>query len=229
MKSIEQHLWELQDLAYRDFHAKLVPGIEKERIIGVRTPALRRYAKELAKSDERGMVMRFMELLPHRYYDEMNLHGALIGLIYKDVNESIAAIDQFLPYVDNWATCDMLGPKIFARHPAEVLAAAERWLASTQTYTVRFGIVTLMQHFLDEHFEPRFLSVVAHIDLDDYYVRMAQAWYFSFALIKQYDATLPYLTERKLNPWVHNKSIQKAIESYRIENNRKEYLRTLRH
>jgi 3-methyladenine DNA glycosylase AlkD len=228
MEEIEKHLFSLQDIGYRDFHAKLVPNIDKERIIGVRTPALRRYARELAKSGDRNMVDRFMEQLPHRYYDEMNLHGALIGLLYDDVDVTIAALDRFLPYVDNWATCDMLGPKIFARHPEEVLEAAERWLGSAETYTVRFGIVTLMHHFLDAHFEPKFLSLVANIDIDDYYVRMAQAWYFSFALIKQWDAALPYLTERQLSQWVHNKSIQKALESYRVDSQQKDELRQLR-
>lgn len=223
---ITEGLFELKDENYRAFHAKLIPDIPYEKIIGVRTPALRSYAKEVAKLPEAKV---FLQELPHTYYEENNLHGALLSLLYrKDIEEFLTELERFLPYVDNWATCDMLSPKIFKKHLPYVYEKVQKWLESDHVYTIRFGIVTLLGFYLDDAFEPDMLRLVANIKSEEYYVKMAVAWYFSIALVKQYDAALPYIQNQVLEPWTHNKSIQKAIESRRIDQKKKDYLKSLK-
>ena len=225
-KTITDGLFALKDENYRRFHAKLIPDIPIDNIIGVRTPVLRKYAKEVAKLPEANI---FLESLPHSYYEENNLHGALLSLLYpKDIIAFMEQLERFLPYVDNWATCDMLSPKIFKKHLPYVYERVQKWLQSDAVYTIRFGIVTLLGFYLDNAFEPEMLQLVANVRSEEYYVNMAVAWYFSMALVKQYDATLPYIQNRVLEPWTHNKSIQKAIESYRITDAQKAHLRTLK-
>lgn len=224
MTQIQQALFSMQDEGYRDFQSRLMPTISKEQIIGVRTPMLREYAKTLYKN---GDYHDFLQELPHAYYEENNLHGALLCKM-KDFSTLIDEIERFLPYVDNWATCDMLHPKIFAKHTEELLPYIRRWLVSEHPYTIRFGIEMLMNEYLDEHFEETYLAEVSRITSDEYYVNMMIAWYFATALAKQYEATLPYLEKKLLSPWVHNKTIQKAVESYRITGEQKDYLKTLR-
>ncbi len=225
-KTITDGLFALKDENYRRFHAKLIPDIPIDNIIGVRTPVLRKYAKEVAKLPETNI---FLESLPHIYYEENNLHGALLSLLYpKDIIAFMEQLERFLPYVDNWATCDMLSPKIFKKHLSYVYERVQKWLQSDAVYTIRFGIVTLLGFYLDNAFEPEMLQLVANVRSEEYYVNMAVAWYFSMALVKQYDATLPYIQNRVLEPWTHNKSIQKAIESRRIPQETKAYLRGLK-
>lgn len=225
MEQIVQELLELQDKEYKAFHAKLIPNIEPERIIGVRTPVLRKYAKEVAKRPE---AEAFLGELPHTYYEENNLHGFLLPLLYKDVETLLNQIDAFLPYVDNWATCDMMPAKTFQKNLPLVYERVKKWLNSEYTYEVRFGIVTLLGYFLDDAFEPEMLRLVADIKSEEYYIKMAVAWYFSIALVKQYDSTIPYFRQPCLNLWTHNKAIQKAIESCRIDAETKTYLRSLK-
>ena len=225
-KTITDGLFALKDENYRRFHAKLIPDIPIDNIIGVRTPVLRKYAKEVAKLPEANI---FLESLPHSYYEENNLHGALLSLLYpKDIIAFMEQLERFLPYVDNWATCDMLSPKIFKKHLPYVYERVQKWLQSDAVYTIRFGIVTLLGFYLDNAFEPEMLQLVANVRSEEYYVNMAVAWYFSMALVKQYDATLPYIQNRVLEPWTHNKSIQKAIESRRIPQETKAYFRGLK-
>lgn len=225
-KTITDGLFALKDENYRRFHAKLIPDIPIDNIIGVRTPVLRKYAKEVAKLPEANI---FLESLPHSYYEENNLHGALLSLLYpKDIIAFMEQLERFLPYVDNWATCDMLSPKIFKKHLPYVYERVQKWLQSDAVYTIRFGIVTLLGFYLDDAFEPEMLQLVANVRSEEYYVNMAVAWYFSMALVKQYDATLSYIQNRVLEPWTHNKSIQKAIESRRIPQETKAYLRGLK-
>lgn len=225
-KTITDGLFALKDENYRRFHAKLIPDIPIDNIIGVRTPVLRKYAKEVAKLPETNIIL---ESLPHIYYEENNLHGALLSLLYpKDIIAFMEQLERFLPYVDNWATCDMLSPKIFKKHLSYVYERVQKWLQSDAVYTIRFGIVTLLGFYLDDAFEPEMLQLVANVRSEEYYVNMAVAWYFSMALVKQYDATLPYIQNRVLEPWTHNKSIQKAIESRRIPQETKAYLRGLK-
>lgn len=221
---INEKLFALQDTAYREFHSKLMPGIEMDRIIGIRIPKLKKLAKELAKDPE---IDDFITNIPHRYYEENNLHGFIISEI-KDYNHCIAEIDRLLPYVDNWATCDLLRPKPFAKNRERLIKDIRRWMKAKQTYTIRFGIEMLMTHFLDEDFRPEYLDWVASIRNDEYYVKMMVAWYIATALAKQYEATLPIIEQRRLEKWTHNKSIQKAIESYRITDEQKKYLKTLK-
>lgn len=225
-RRITEGLFQLQDKNYRMFHAKLIPNISIEKIIGVRTPALRKYAKDTVKLPE---VKMFLHELPHTYYEENNLHGEYLGLCYqKDIETYLIELERFLPYVDNWATCDMLSPKIFKKHLSRVYEKVKKWLKSEHTYIVRFAIVTLLGYYLDDAFEPEMLHLVASVESEEYYVKMAVAWYFSIALIKQYDAAIIYLLEAQLEPWVHNKAIQKAVESRRISPERKNYLRSLK-
>ncbi len=225
MEIIEKKLLELQDLQYREFHAKLMPNVDPDRIIGVRTPQLRKLAKEIAGENYSN---DFLEELPHRYYEENNLHAALINLKYKEVKGLIEQVERFLPYVDNWATCDMMSPKGFRKNPELVYEKIKQWLKSKETYTVRFGIVTLLGFYLDELFREEMLGLVAEIKSEEYYINMAIAWYFSIALVKQYEKTIPYIQKQRLEKWTHNKAIQKAIESRRVPEERKEYLRTLK-
>ena len=225
-KTITDGLFALKDENYRRFHAKLIPDIPIDNIIGVRTPVLRKYAKEVAKLPEANI---FLESLPHSYYEENNLHGALLSLLYpKDIIAFMEQLERFLPYVDNWATCDMLSPKIFKKHLPYVYERVQKWLQSDAVYTIRFGIVTLLGFYLDNAFETEMLQMGSNVRSEEYYVNMGVAWYFSMALVKQYDATLPYIQNRVLEPWTHNKSIQKAIESRRIPQETKAYLRGLK-
>lgn len=221
-------LFAMQDENYRDFHAKLIPNVDKETIIGVRVPRMRAYARTVWKQAPE-TAHAFLEVIPHKYYEENCLHGLLIGVLSETTGEALRLIDRFLPYIDNWATCDMLPPKIFASDLARVRETVLPWLASEETYRVRFAIVTLLTFFLEEEtFAQTDLARLAAIHSEEYYVNMAIAWYYSFALIKQYERTIGLFEARTLTPWVQNKSIQKAIESYRIAPETKAYLRTLK-
>lgn len=222
--AIFQRLSELSDPTYRDFHAGLIPNISPETILGVRVPALRKLARELRGSAE---AQEFMAALPHEYYDENCLHGLLINDI-KDFGATVSALDAFLPYVDNWAVCDLISPRSFKSRPPELAAHVRRWLDSSHSYTVRFGIGVLMSFYLDEGFEPAQLEAVAERCCEEYYVNMMVAWYFATALAKQPEAALPYIENRRLTRWTHNKAIQKSIESRRIPDETKAYLKTLR-
>ena len=224
MTEIQQRLFALQDAGYRDFHAALMPTVDKALVIGVRMPALRALARELKGTEQ---AAAFMAELPHRYYEENNLHAALIGHI-RDFDGCMAALEIFLPYVDNWATCDMMNPRALAKDKAALLERIRLWLQSSHTYTVRFGMGMLMRYFLEENFREEYLALVASVRSEEYYVRMMQAWYFATALAKQYEAAVTYLEQRRLGAWVHNKTIQKARESYRISDEQKEYLKSLK-
>ncbi len=222
--SITDRLFRMQDSSYRDFQRKLIPTVDPETVIGVRTPALRSYAKTLLKETD---VSPFLCALPHTYFDENQLHAFLLCEM-KDFARCMDEVNRFLPYVDNWATCDQMSPKVFKKHRAELRAQIPAWLGSNKTYTVRFGIGMLMQHFLDEDFDHAFPETVAGIRSEEYYVNMMIAWYFATALAKQYDAVLPFLERRRLEPWTHNKAIQKALESFRITPEQKAYLKGLK-
>ncbi|MCM1100452.1 MAG: DNA alkylation repair protein [Clostridium sp.] len=221
---IREQLFALQDTEYKAFHAKLIPTVDPERIIGVRTPELRKLAKKLWKTGE---TAEFMAELPHLYYEENNLHVFWIEQI-RDCEECIAALDTFLPHVDNWATCDMTAPKVLGRHKERLIGAIRVWIASEHTYAIRFGMGMLMRHFLDEDFDAEYPDMVAEFSSEEYYVNMMRAWYFATALAKQYDAVIPYIREQRLDVWTHNRTIQKAVESYRITPEQKNYLRSLR-
>ena len=212
------------DDTFRAFNAKLIPGVTGNEVIGVKTPALRGLAKRYAKHPAIGS---FLNELPHRYFEEKQIHAFLIAEI-KDFDECLAAVEAFLPFIDNWATCDQLSPKVFPKHSKELLPYIDDWIASGQTYSVRFGVLCLMRYFLDEDFSPEYPDRVAAIRSEEYYVNMMRAWYFATALAKQYDAILPYLQNNQLDPWTHNKTIQKACESYRVTPEQKNVLRGLR-
>lgn len=224
MTKIIKDLLKLQDAEYRDFHAKLMPNIEKDRIIGIRIPVLRKYAKEISGTKE---AEEFIKVLPHFYYEENNLHSFLIEQI-KDFDKAIEETERFLPFIDNWATCDSLRPKVFAKYPERLSEKAIEWTGSDKTYTVRFGIETLMTCFLDGNFNIKFPALISKIRSEEYYVNMMIAWYFATALSKQYKAVLPFVENKSLDKWTHNKTIQKATESYRITKEQKEYLRRLK-
>lgn len=224
MTEIQQRLFALQDAGYRDFHAALMPTVDKALVIGVRMPALRALAKELKGTEP---AADFMAQLPHKYYEENNLHAALIGHI-RDFDACMTAVERFLPYVDNWATCDMMNPRALAKDKAALLERIRLWLQSGHTYTVRFGMGMLMNHFLEEDFREEYPALVASVRSEEYYVRMMQAWYFATALAKQYEAAVTYLEQRRLGAWVHNKTIQKARESFRVSQEQKEYLKSLK-
>ncbi|MBR2683733.1 MAG: DNA alkylation repair protein [Atopobiaceae bacterium] len=221
---VREELFRLQDAAYREFQLGVMPTVDASTVIGVRTPALRKLAKQLGRRDD---VDVFLSDLPHTYFDENQLHAFIVSEV-RDYAACVAEVEQFLPYVDNWATCDQMSPRVFKRHRAELLEPIKHWIASDETYTMRFGVGMLMEHYLDEDFDPIYLDMVAGVTSDEYYVRMMVAWYFATALAKQYDAAIPYLTERRLDGWTHNKTIQKAIESRRISAEQKDYLRSLR-
>ena len=223
-EEIRQSLFELQDIKYRDFQAKLIPGKDTEMMIGVRTPELRKLAKQMLKRED---IREFLRDLPHRYFDEDQLHAFIVSGI-KEYGKCMEELMRFLPFVDNWATCDQMSPGVFKKHKPELLTQIREWLGSEHTYTVRFGIGMLMQHFLDEDFDPAYPELVAGVHSEEYYVNMMIAWYFATALAKQYDAVLPFIEGRRLDPWTHNKTIRKAVESYRISDEQKEYLRSLK-
>ena len=223
-KYILEKLFQIQDLKYREFHSRLMPTVSKELIIGVRTPDLRKLAKEISKTP---YAESFTDILPHKYYEENNLHAFLIETI-KDFDKCITELDRFLPYVDNWATCDMMRPKIFRNHLPQLLSHIRIWIKSEDVYAVRFAIEMLMCHYLEDNYSCEYSDMVAEIRSDEYYIRMMQAWYFATALAKRYDEIIPYLEENRLDADTHNKTIRKAIESYRISDECKAYLRTLK-
>lgn len=225
MTDVQKKLFEMQDLRYRDFHSKLMPTVDKEKVIGVRTPDLRRFAKEYWKAPESRV---FINKLPHSYYEENNLHAFLIEEI-KDYDEAIMAIEQFLPYIDNWATCDMMSPKILKKNLDKLLTNIERWITSDNTYMIRYAIVTLMKYYLEDNsYKPEYMDMVLDVKSDEYYIKMAVAWYMATALAKQYNQALKALEEERLDVCTHNKTIQKAIESYRVSSEQKAYLKTLK-
>lgn len=221
---IRDKLFKMQDIGYRDFNSKLIPTVKKEDMIGVRTPELRKYAKKLLKEEG---VEDFLHSLPHKYFDENQLHAFIISEI-KDFKLCIDELINFLPYLDNWATCDQLSPKIFKKYRDDILPHIYEWLKSEKTYTVRFGIGMLMEHFLDEDFKSEYPEMVAAVRSEEYYINMMTAWYFATALAKQYESILPFIEGNKLDTWTHNKSIQKAIESNRISAEQKNYLKGLK-
>ena len=224
MTELQRSLFELQDLKYRDFQSKLLPKTEKEKIIGVRTPILRKFAKEFAQTKE---AQKFLQELPHQYYEENNLHLMLVTQI-RDYKKCLKEVTQFLPYIDNWATCDLPLPKCFEKHKAELIVDVKNWIASNDTYTIRYGIGVLLRLYLDEEFKDEYPKLVSAVISDEYYVNMMIAWYFATALAKQWEAVIGYLKDRKLPKWVHRKTIQKAIESNRITEEQKAELRGLR-
>ena len=224
MKCISEELFKLQDIKYRDFQIKLVPNYSIDIMIGVRTPDLRNYAKKIIKENK---YKEFLEELPHKYFDENQLHAFIISEI-KDYEKCIIYINKFLPYVDNWATCDQMSPRIFKKNKDKLIIEIMRWIKSKETYTVRFGIGMLMQYYLDDDFNPKYLEKVSKIKSKEYYVNMMIAWYFATALAKQYDDAIKYIEKNILDKWTHNKTIQKALESYRITPSQKEYLKRLK-
>lgn len=221
---VREELFALRDEQYRLFQAGLMPDVPLERIIGVRTPLLRRLAKDYAKREG---IEAFLDDLPHAYYDENNLHGFLISGI-RDFKETTERVDALLPFVDNWATCDLLSPASFRKNKALLLPEIDRWLASERTFTVRFGIEMLLSHFLDGDFDPSVLEKAVSVKTGEYYVDMMVAWFFATALAKQWEASLPYLEQDRMPVWIHNKTIQKARESRRIPQDRKELLAEMR-
>ena len=224
MEEIQKHLFELQDMAYRDFHSRLMPDIDKKTVIGIRVPMLRKYAKSIIGTE---LAEKFIKELPHCYYEENNLHMMLITGI-KDYDRCISEIERFLPYIDNWATCDFPAPKCFENHKEDLLPVIKRWIASSETYTIRYGIGMLMRLYLDEDFDPEYVRLAVGVKSDEYYVNMMIAWYMATALAKQWDAVIPYIEEHRMSDWVHRKTIQKAVESYRITDEQKKYLKGYR-
>ena len=223
-QNLQRQLFAMADLSYKAFHCSLIPTVDEDTVIGIRTPVLRKFAADFAKTEE---AAAFLRDLPHRYYEENNLHGFLLEKI-KDYDTLIAELNRFLPHVNNWATCDLISPKIFPKHREELLEQIRIWIRDEHTYTVRFAVGMLMKFYLDDAFDPAFPELVAKIRSEEYYINMMIAWYFATALAKQYDAILPYLENRRLDPWTHNKTIQKAIESRRITPEQKSLLRSLK-
>ena len=226
-KRIRLELFALQDLKYRDFSAALMPTVDKKTVIGVRTPAMRNLSKKLIKDMDVCEISHFLSTLPHQYFEENNLHGLIIEA-ERDFERCISLLEKFLPYVDNWATCDMISPKIFRRYTDRLLPHIRRWIGSKHPYTCRFGIKMLMTWYLDDNFRLQYAQMVAEVDSNEYYVNMMRAWYFATALASQYDAVVPFIENRCLDVWTHNKAIQKSVESYRIPLSKKTYLKTLR-
>lgn len=223
-EAITQKLFVLQDETYQAFQSKLMPTVSPETIIGVRTPLLRKLAKELSGT---ARAEAFLHSLPHKYYEENNLHAFLVENI-RHYDRALAETEKFLPYIDNWATCDCFCPKVFAKHKEELLVSIRLWLDSDRLYTVRYAMGMLMRYYLDNPFQPEYLAWVAGVHSEEYYLNMMRAWFFATALAKQPEETLPWLTERRLDAWTHNKTIQKAVESYRITPEMKQQLRRLR-
>ena len=223
-QNLRQQLFTMADPSYKSFHCALIPTVDPDTVIGIRTPVLRKFAAEFAKTED---AAAFLRDLPHSYYEENNLHGFLLEKI-KDYDTLIAELNRFLPHINNWATCDLISPKIFPKHREELLEQIRIWIRDEHTYTVRFAVGMLMKFYLDDAFDPAFPELVAKIRSEEYYINMMIAWYFATALAKQYDAILPYLENRRLDPWTHNKTIQKAIESRRITPEQKSLLRSLK-
>ena len=224
LNEIRAELFKMLDMDYRDFNSKLIPTVDKESMIGIRTPDLRKYAKQLGKSSD---VIEFLQTLPHKYFDENQLHAFIISEI-KDFKNCIDEINRFLPYIDNWATCDQLSPKVFKKYHNELFEYIKDWLKSNKVYTLRFGIGMLMEHFLDEDFDILYTETVSKIRSDEYYINMMIAWYFATALAKQYESIIPFIENNSLDIWTHNKAIQKSVESLRISDEKKEYLKSLK-
>ena len=223
-EEIRDELLGMRDEEYRDFMSWLIPNVDPETVIGIRTPALRELSRKLGKREDIG---EFLGDLPHRYFEENQLHAFILSGI-KDFGTCIDGVSRFLPYVDNWATCDQMSPKVFGKNRPELLIRIRKWISSPHTYTVRFALGMLMEHFLDGDFDPAYPEMAVSVRSDEYYVNMMIAWYFATALAKQYDAVIPYIEERRLDRWTHNKAIQKSVESRRITPEQKEYLRSLR-
>jgi 3-methyladenine DNA glycosylase AlkD len=221
---LHRKLYDLQDLKYRDMQTKIIPNINPESVIGVRTPELKGMAKDILKA---GDYKDFLEELPHQYFEENQLHSFIISGI-KDLDIAMEELEKFLPFVDNWATCDQMSPKIFTKHRDLLLTHIKEWIKSDKTYTVRFGVKMLMEHFLDDDYDPCYPEMVAKIRSEEYYVNMMIAWYFATALAKQYESILPFIEEKKLDDWTHNKAIQKSVESRRITAEQKAYLKSLK-
>ena len=224
MKKVTEKLFDMADEKYKDFQSALIQTLPKEKMIGVRTPDLKKFAKEFCKTPD---AENFLKELPHEYYEENNLHAFLVSQM-ADFEKCISEVCVFLPYVDNWATCDGFSPKVFKSHKKELLEYIKIWISSTDVYTVRFGIKMLMDHFLEEDFLPEFPKAVAEIKSEEYYIRMMQAWYFATALAKQYENVLPFIKEQRLEKWTHNKAIQKAAESFRITEEQKAELKKMK-
>lgn len=236
MIDFQKKLFELRDAEYAAFQSKLTPTVPAELFIGVRVPQVRALAKEIMKTAQsktaeaksmQTAIDKFLNHLPHKYYDENMLHGLLVAEI-KDFDKCVEVTDKFLPYVDNWAVCDIMSPKVFKKNKEKLLEKIREWAASSEVYTSRFGVEMLQSHFLDEGFKPEYLKIPAAVKGEDYYIKMMVAWFFATSLAKQWEATIPYIEKKKLAPWTHNKTIQKAIESYRITDEQKTYLRTLK-
>ena len=223
-KNMQRQLFTLQDKTYQAFQSKLMPTIAPDKIIGIRTPALRAFAKQIAGTPE---AQQFLQHLPHVYYEENNLHAFLVSEI-KEFDTAVKAVDAFLPFVDNWATCDSFKPRAFKKNIPVLYTKCKEWIVSEKTYTVRFGIEMIMNHFLDEHFTEESMRLVSRIRSDEYYVNMMIAWYFSTALAKQYKSAVIYLEKNRLDLWTHKKTIQKAMESYRVTDEHKKYLCSLK-
>lgn len=224
MDNIRERLFQLQDMKYKEFQSRLIPTVDPDTVIGVRIPAMRKLTKELSASEG---IEEFISELPHKYYEENILHGLIIEKC-RDFGRLVQLLDEFLPYVDNWSVCDILSPKLFKKYPEEAINEIRRWIDDDAPYTKRFGIEMLMSFYLDDNFKEEYLELVSTIRSDEYYVNMMIAWFFATALAKQWDAAVKYLEEGRLGRWTHNKTIQKAIESYRITDEQKSYLRTLK-
>ena len=227
INKIKNDLLLMQDKTYKDFHSKLMPTINPDSIIGIRVPVLRDYAKKLFKENSIESLNSFLKNLPHEFYEENNIHAFIIEKI-NNFDECIFYLEDFLPYIDNWATCDMLNPKIFKNNCEKLLEKIYQWINSDSVYTVRFAIGMLMRYFLDEKFETKYLDLVASINSEEYYINMMRAWFFATALAKQYEQTFPYIKNYSLDKWTHNKTIQKAKESFRISKVQKEELKKFR-
>ena len=221
---IESMLYALVDNVYRDFNSKLIPNISTEKIIGVRTPVLRKFAKDMIRL---GMEGDFIKRLPHKYFEENQLHAFILSDL-KDFEIAVKEVDRFLFYVDNWATCDQMSPKIFIKNTDKLLNYIKKWIKSKHTYMVRFGVLCLMRYFLDDRFDIKYSDMVANINSKEYYVNMMRAWYFATAAAKQFDIVLPYFQKDKIDEWTRQRAIQKALESYRVTDEHKQKLRALR-
>ena len=223
-KEIQAELFRLQDKEYAKLQKNIVPNVAAESIVGVRLPDIRSFAKVLYKDEG---CERFLKSLPHKYYDENQLHASVISL-EKDFDKCVHEVEEFLPYVDNWATCDTLLPNVFKKHPDKLLPYIQKWIRSDETYTVRYAIGSLMRYYLGDNFRTEYADMVAEVTSEEYYINMMRAWYFATALAKQYDDIIPYVEDKRLDDWTHNKTIQKSIESYRISDEKKQYLRSLK-
>ena len=224
MDKVYNVLLKYKDEKYQEFQAKLVPNIDKNTILGIRTPDMRNIAKEIFNSSYKE---EFLNEIPHKYYEENLIHMFVVGMI-KDFDLCVKYLDKFLPYIDCWPVSDQSSPKVFKKNHDKLIPIIKKWIKSNHTYTARFGMRILMNEFLDDDFKPEYLSLVSDKKGDDYYLKMMQAWYFATALAKKYDDTIKYIEDNRLDLWVHNKTIQKAIESFRVSDTHKEYLKTLK-